>query len=73
MAENKIDNHELENILEDFMKDRQKDKYVKVMETLEKSVILVPAMMPQNIDAETEKLLKEGKPTQLPNQAKILP
>ena len=46
MAENKIDNHELENILEDFMKDRQKDKYVKVMETLEKSVILVPAMMP---------------------------
>lgn len=73
MAETKIDNHELENLLEDFMKDRQKDHYVKVMEKLEKSIIIVPAMMPQNIDEETEKQLKEGKAAQLPNEAKVLP
>lgn len=73
MADKKLENRELEDLLEDFSKDRQKDKYVKVMEMLERAVVLVPSMMPQNISEETEALLKEGKPVQLPKEAKVLP
>lgn len=78
MAENqsgnhKVDNSKLEEALEEFAKDRQKEKYAHVMEILEKSVVLVPSMMPQDVDEKTKELMKEGKPVQLPKEAKILP
>ena len=63
----------MENLLDDFKSDRQKDKYVKVMEKLERAVVLVPSLVPENISEETAQLLKEGKPVQLPKEAKILP
>lgn len=73
MPEKKIDNSKLEALLEDFAKDRQKEKYAKIMEALEPSVILVPAMPPEGLDAETEKAMKEGRPVQLPKDSKIRP
>lgn len=74
MADNhKFDNSKLEEALEEFVKDRQKEKYAGVMEMLEKSVVLVPTMPPKDLDEETQKLMQEGKPVQLPKNAKILP
>ena len=74
MADNhKLDNTKLEEALEEFAKDRQKEKYAVVMELLEKAVVLVPSMQPQNLDEETQKLMKEGKQVQLPKHAQILP
>ncbi len=73
MAKAKIDNRRLEELLDGFAKDRSKENYAKVMEVIEKSVLLLPAMPPQNLDAETEKNMKEGRPVQLPKDAKILP
>ena len=74
MADNhKLDNTKLEEALEEFAKDRQKEKYAAVMELLEKAVVLVPSMQPQNLDEETQKLMKEGKQVQLPKDAQILP
>jgi predicted house-cleaning noncanonical NTP pyrophosphatase (MazG superfamily) len=49
----KIDNSKLETLLDEFAQDRQKEKYAKVMDVLERSVIMVPTMKPQNLDAET--------------------
>lgn len=69
----KLDNSKLEEALEEFVKDRQKEKYAHVMEILEKSVILVPTMPPQDLDEKTQQLMKEGKPVQLPREAKISP
>ena len=37
MPDKKMTNQELENLLDDFKSDRQKDKYVKVMEKLERA------------------------------------
>lgn len=73
MAENKLDNAQLEAAVEEFVQDRQKEKYAAVMEILEKSVILVPALQPQGLDGKAEKLLKEGKPVQLPREARVMP
>lgn len=74
MADNhKFDNSKLEEALEEFVKDRQKEKYAGVMEILEKSVVLVPTMPPKDLDEESQKLMQEGKPVQLPKDAKILP
>lgn len=73
MPDKKMTNQELENLLDDFINDRQKDKYVKVMEKLERAVVLVPSLVPENISEETAQLLKEGKPVQLSKEAKILP
>ena len=36
MAENRLDNTKLEAAIEEFVKDRQKDKYANIMELLEK-------------------------------------
>ena len=52
MADQKINNQALEEAIAAFAKDREQDKYVKVMELLEKSMVLMPAMPPQNLDAE---------------------
>lgn len=74
MAENhKFDNSKLEEALDEFVKDRQKEKYAQVMGILEKSVVIVPTMPPKDLDEETQKLMQEGKPVQLPKDAKIMP
>lgn len=73
MTENKIDNTQLETLLEEFAQDRQKEKYAAVMELLEKALILVPAMQPQGLDEETQRLMKEGKQVKIPQGAKIAP
>lgn len=73
MADQKIDNQALEEAIEAFVADRQKDSYVKVMELLERSVVLMPATEPGNLDPETQRLMREGKPVQLPREARILP
>lgn len=46
MADQILDNSRLESAVEEFVRDRQKDKYAKVMEILEKSTVLVPVMQP---------------------------
>lgn len=69
----KMDNTQLEAVLEEYVQDRQKEKYVAVMEVLEKAMILVPAMPPQGLDEETEKLMKEGRQIKLPPEAKVVP
>ncbi len=69
----KPDNGRLEEALEEFSKDRRKENYARVMEILEKSVVLVPTMPPRNLDEETQRLMKEGKPVKLPKEAEILP
>lgn len=73
MADNKLNNTQLEALLEEFVKDRQKEKYAAVMEILEKSVVLVPILQPQGLGEEAEKQMKEGKPVQLPKGTKITP
>ena len=73
MAGQILDNSQLESAVEEFAKDRQKDKYARVMEILEKSVVLVPVMKPQGLDEEAQRMMKAGKPVQLPKDAKIFP
>ena len=74
MAENKvIDNRQLEQAAEMFAKDRTKENFVKIMEHLEKAVVYVPTMMPDNLDQETMDNIRGGKGVKLPKDAKILP
>lgn len=73
MADRVLDNSQLESAAAEFAQDRQKDKYTRVMEILEKATVLVPAMPPQGLDEETQRLMKEGKSVQLPKDAKITP
>ena len=73
MADQRLDNSQLESAVEDFAKDRQKDKYARVMEILEKSTVLVPAMPPQGLDEETQRLMNEGKAVQLSKDVKVVP
>lgn len=73
MADRVLDNSQLESAAAEFAQDRQKDKYARVMEILEKATVLVPAMPPQGLDEETQRLMKEGKSVQLPKDAKITP
>lgn len=73
MADNKFDNTKLEAAVEEFAQNRQKEYYAKVMEILEKSVVLIPAMQPRGLSEEVQKQMKEGKPVQLPKEAKVLP
>ena len=61
MAENRLDNTRLETAAAEFVKDRQKEKYAAVMEILERSVVLMPAMQPQGVDEETLRQMKEAK------------
>lgn len=68
-----LDNAQLESAVEEFVQDRQKDKYAKVMEILEKSVVLVPSMPPQGLDEETKALMRGGQTVELPREAKIIP
>ena len=52
MAAQKVDNTQLESLVAAFAQDRKQENYAKVMDVLEKSVVLVPAMQPQGIDDE---------------------
>lgn len=73
MAEQKTDNKALEQAIEAFRADKEKDSYVKVMELLEKSIVLVPAIPPKDIDPALMEQLKAGKPVQFPKDTKIVP
>lgn len=73
MAEQKIDNKALEEAIAAFRADKERDSYVKVMELLEKSIVLVPAMPPKDIAPELMEQLKAGKPVQFPKETKIVP
>lgn len=44
MADQILDNSQLESVVEEFAKDRQKEKYARAMEILENSTVLVPVM-----------------------------
>lgn len=73
MADKILDNSQLEALAAEFSKDRQKEKYARVMEIVEKSVLLVPILKPQGLDEETQRLMQEGKPVKLPGNAAINP
>lgn len=69
-----IDNSVLEAAAGEFVKDKSKESFVKVMELLEKAVLYLPAMMPENLDEETKKGIMEGKAAvKLPKDAQIMP
>lgn len=73
MAGQILNNAQLETLAEEFVKDRQKEKYAWIMETVERSVLLVPIMQPRGLDEETQRLIREKKPVQLPKNASINP
>lgn len=73
MAEQKIDNRALEEAIEAFRSDKERDSYVKVMELLEKSIVLVPAMPPADLAPEIKEQMQAGKPIRLPKETKIVP
>lgn len=73
MAEQKINNKALEEAIAAFRSDKERDSYVKVMELLEKSIVLVPAIPPKDMDPEIMEQLKTGKPVQFPKDTKIVP
>lgn len=73
MAEQKINNKALEEAIAAFRSDKERDSYVKVMELLEKSIVLVPTMPPKDIAPELMEQLKAGKPVQFPKETKIVP
>lgn len=73
MADQKWDNAQLETLAEEFVKDRQKEKYAAVMEVLEKATVLMPVMPPQGLDEETQRKMREGEPVKLPKNAAITP
>ncbi|MBQ6805955.1 MAG: SseB family protein [Lachnospiraceae bacterium] len=66
-------NSVLETLTEEFVKDRSKENFVKIMEQLEKAVVFVPTMMPENLDEESKKQVAEGKAIKLPKESKIMP
>lgn len=73
MAGQKVDNSALEAAIETFRSDKERDSYVKVMELLEKSIVIVPAIPPKDMDPALMEQLKEGKPVQFSKDAKIVP
>lgn len=73
MAEQKIDNAALEEAIEVFRADKEKESYVKVMEILEKSIVMVPTMPLTNLSPELEEQLREGKSIQFSKDVKIVP
>lgn len=68
-----LHNEQLETALDEFDRDRQKETYARVMEILEKSVVLLPSMPPEGIDEETQELLRTGQTVQLSEDVKIVP
>lgn len=73
MAEQRQDNKALEEAIATFRADKERDSYVKVMELMERSIVLVPSMPPKDLPAEIMEQMKAGKPVKLPKEAKIVP
>lgn len=73
MADQVLDNVQLEAAIAEFIQDRQKEKYAGVMEILEKSMVLVPVMQLQGVDEETQKQMQKNRFVQLPKETRILP
>lgn len=73
MAEQRQDNKALEEAITIFREDKERDSYVKVMELLERSIVLVPALPPKDLPAEIMEQMQAGKPVKLPKEAKIVP
>lgn len=73
MTEQKINNTALEEAIAAFREDKEKDSYVKVMEILEKSIIIVPTMPLENLPPELVEQQRGGKLIQIPKDAKIMP
>lgn len=73
MPEQKIDNAALEEAIAVFREDKEKDSYVRVMEILEKSMVLVPSMPLEKPTPELIEQLQAGKPIPFPKDAKIVP
>lgn len=73
MADQILDNVQLEAAIAEFIQDRQKEKYAGVMEILEKSMVLVPVMQLQGVDEETQKQMQQSGFVQLPKETRILP
>lgn len=73
MAEQKIDNAKLEEAIETFLSDKERESYVKVMELLERSIVLVPAIPPADLPPEIKEQMQAGKPVRLPKETKIAP
>lgn len=73
MADQIMVNAQLESAVAEFAQDRQQDKYAKVMDLLEKSMVFVPVMQLQGVDEQTQKLMQENKYVELPRETKISP
>lgn len=73
MAQQSVDNRALEEAIAVFREDKERASYVRVMELLEHSMVLVPAMPPEDMPPELAERMQAGKPVQLPGDAKIMP
>lgn len=73
MGELKINNKALEELIEVFRADKERESYVKVMELLEKSIVLVPTMQPEDLSPELTERMRAGEPVPLPKEAKVVP
>lgn len=69
----RLDNKALEEAIEVFRADKARESYVKVMELLEKAVVLVPTMRPEDFPHELAEQIQAGKPMPLPEETKVVP
>ncbi|MDE7178536.1 MAG: SseB family protein [Lachnospiraceae bacterium] len=73
MEEPRINNKTLEEAIEIFRADKERESYVKVMELLEKSIVLVPARQPEDLSPELTEQMQAGRPVLLPKETNIAP
>lgn len=73
MEEPRINNKTLEEAIEIFRADKERESYVKVMELLEKSIVLVPARQPEELSPELTEQMQAGRPVLLPKETNIAP
>lgn len=73
MGELRIDNRAVEEAIEVFRADKERESYVKVMELLEKTIVLVPTMPPENLSPELTEQMQAGKPVLLPKETNVVP
>lgn len=73
MSVQKIENAALEEAIAVFRENKENESYVKMMELLEKSIVIVPTMPMENLSPELTEQLREGKFIQFPQDAGIVP
>ncbi len=73
MSVQKIDNAALEEAIAVFREDKERESYVKMMELLEKSIVIVPTMPLENLSPELTEQLREGTFVQFPKDTRIVP